>query len=58
MMTKMILSYIILNYDVKLRDGAVPSNLDWGIFSVPHPRLTVLLRKCGDFNRLGYVPVE
>ena len=44
-MSKMIIAYLIMNYDLKLADESVPDSFAWGVLRVPHPYLAFLLKK-------------
>jgi hypothetical protein len=44
MVAKMIISHFILNYEFKLADEKVPARFNWGVASIPHPRLAILVR--------------
>lgn len=45
MVAKLIISHVIVNYDFKLADEKVPPKFNWGVVSIPHPRLAVLMRQ-------------
>lgn len=45
MIVKMILIQFLTRYDFKLADENVPPAFMWGVARIPHPRLTLLIRK-------------
>ena len=42
---KMVLSHIIMNYDIKLADPEAPPALAWSFALVPHPMTKLLIRE-------------
>ena len=44
-MAKMIIAHLLLHYEFKLVDESVLSTFTWGVNTMPHPKLRILLRK-------------